>query len=82
MSQESGWGHEFEPWRLSREELNEAIAVLETERETLEARRLVVCRRIALLRAERVARARNAHFDAGQVAEALLRRMPWLARDL
>ena len=73
--------HEFEPWRLSRQELNEAIAVLERERETLEVRCLVVRRRIALLRAERLARARNAHFDAGRVADALLRRLPWLGRD-
>ena len=81
MPRESEWSHEFEPWRLSRQQLNDAIAVLETERETLEARRLVVRRRIALLRAERVARATKAHFDAERVADALLRRMPWLGRD-
>ena len=63
-------------WRLSRPELNEAIARLEGEHETLEARCLVLRRQIALLRAERLARARNAHFDPGPVAEALLRRRP------
>jgi hypothetical protein len=82
MSHGSEGAHEFEPWRLSKQELSEAIAVLETERESLEARCLVVRRRIALLRAERLARAGNAHFDAERVAEALLRRLPGLARDL
>jgi hypothetical protein len=80
MSQESGAAHEFEARRLSRQALNDPIAALEAERETVEARRLVVRRRIALLRAERVARARNAHFDAEAVAEALLRRLPGLVR--
>jgi len=81
MSQEEEEARGFEPWRLSKQELNDAITVLETERETLEARCLVVRRRIALLRAERLARARNAHFDAERVAEALLRRLPGLAHD-
>ena len=81
MSQEGEGAKGFEPWRLSRQELNDAIAVLESERETLEARCLVARRRIALLRAERFARAKNAHFDAARVAEALLRRFPGLARD-
>ena len=70
----------LEPWRLSRLELNDAIAQLEGERETLEARCLVVRRRIALLRAERLARAGDAHFDADAVAKALLRRLPDLVR--
>ena len=62
-------------WRLSDEELRAAIASLEEERETLEARCCVVRRRLALLRAERLARVRGAHFDQDAAAAALLRRL-------
>src|SRR5262249_26714087 len=80
MSVDGARGDGREPWALSGPELNDAIAQLEGERETLEARCLVLRRRIALLRAERLARAGNAHFDAAAVAEALLRRLPDLPR--
>ena len=80
MSADEAGRQLLEPSRLSKDELDEAIAELETERELLEARRVVIRRRIALLRAERLARTRNAHFDAEAVAEAVLRRLPGLVR--
>ena len=60
---------------LTDEELRAAIASLEAERETLEAQCCVLRRRLALLRAERLARVRGAHFDQDAVAAALLRRL-------
>jgi len=75
MAAQDCGGQVPDPWKLSNEELSARIAELEAERETLEAQCCVVWRRIALLRAERVARVRNAHFDPGPVADALLRRL-------
>src|SRR6185436_10002869 len=78
MSNPGNEGEALELARLSKPELNEAIADLERALETMEARCLVFRRRIALLRAERLARARNTHFDSEAVAEALLRRVAGL----
>ena len=75
MAAQDCGGQVPDPRNLSNEELRARIEELEAERETLEAQCCVVRRRIALLRAERVARVRNAHFDPGPVADALLRRL-------
>jgi len=76
MVKQGGGGQVLGPWMLSDDELRSTITELEAEREVLEARCCVVRRRIALLRAERLARVRDTHFDPGPVAEALLQRLP------
>lgn len=81
MSQGRWRGPVPDPLQLSKHELDEAIAELEAERETLEAQRCVVLWRIAFLQAERGARGRDAHFDPNAVADAVLRRLPTLLSD-
>ena len=56
MSEQECGGQAPDLWLLSAPELKRAIAELEAERDTLEARCRVVRRRIAILRAERLAR--------------------------
>ena len=56
MSEQEWGGQVPDLWMLSGPELKRAIAELEAERETLEARCRVVRRRIAILRAEVVVR--------------------------
>ena len=61
-------------WMLSDQELGAAIRALEAEQDSIEVQRRVLRRRVAILRAERLARATGAHFDIGAAVEALLRR--------
>ena len=75
MAGEDCGGQVSDPWKWSDDELRARIGALEAERETLEAQCCVVRRRIALLRAERLARVHGAHFDPDVVAAALLRRL-------
>lgn len=82
MSQESWRGPVPDPRLLSKQELHEAIAELETERATLEAERCVVLWRIAFLQVERAARDRDTHFDPAPIADAVLRRLPTLLSAL
>lgn len=82
MSTQGCGGETPELWNVSKYELTATIRELERHEEALAAERFVVQRRIAILRAERVARLRDAHFDPGPVAEALLRRLPELRRLL
>jgi hypothetical protein len=79
MSTEGCGGHAPDVYELSDEQLRAAIVGLEGRRHALEAECQVVRRRLALLRAERLARVRDGHFDAARVAEALLRRLPELS---
>ena len=82
MSNGGGGRQAPDPADLPDQELRATIAALEAEREAREAECRVLRRRIALLRAERLARARDAHFDPGAVADALMRRLPGLAELL